>query len=309
MKILITGATGFIGSNIASYFLSKEHDIIAIGNGREKKAKGLEFNIIDSKFYDVDISKFGSIDVLVHEAAIADTRIQNESEMNFVNKEASARLFEDARECGCRKIVYASSTAVYGSSQTPFVEGRGEIPLNPYGKSKLSLDQWVREWSVQHPETTIVGLRYCNVFGPGENHKGKMASMVYQLSQQMIKGNPKIFKWGEQERDHIYIKDVVRATARFALKAKQSSIVNCGTGNPVSFNQIISVLNEILGLNRKPEYIDNPNPLTYQNNTTCDLGLAKRMIGFEAEYTFKNAVRDYYSTGALTSPQISGFYP
>ncbi|MBU90229.1 hypothetical protein CMO94_01700 [Candidatus Woesearchaeota archaeon] len=142
----------------------------------------------------------------------------------------------------------------------------------------------------------IVGLRYFNVFGPNEKHKGKPASMIYHLSKQIKAGKkPRIFKQGEQKRDHIYVKDAVDATIK-AVDAKKSCIVNLGTGIATDFNELIKVLNEVLGTNFEPEYFDMPyDPKTYQSSTQADTKKAEELLGFKAEWDLKKGIKDYFN--------------
>ena len=122
--------------------------------------------------------------------------------------------------------------------------------------------------------------------------------MIYQLAQQMKTGNPRLFEFGEQERDFIYVKDVVRANL-LALEAKESCVVNCGSGSATSFNKLIELLNKTLGLDRVPEYITNPIAGTYQNQTLCDMELANRMLGFVPEVPFEEGIKSYAASGTL----------
>jgi len=301
-RAVLAGATGFIGSNLLRYLDYKYH-VVAIGRDRENKLDRFDGEVINAPFHKVNWDHIGSTDILFHQAAITDTTITEESEMLYVNVEASTELFRKAIENGCKRIVYASSTAVYGNSPAPFVEGEGEEPLNVYGRSKLLLDQEAMKLAEENPEVKIVGLRYCNVYGPGESYKGKNATMVYQLAQQMLHGNPRIFKDGEQKRDHIYIQDVVRANL-YAAKARKSCIVNCGTGQAVSFNQMLEILGDVLGIKRETEYLDNPYDF-FQNHTECNMDRAKEMIGFTPHFSFSRGVRDYYDSGKLTEAPTS----
>jgi ADP-L-glycero-D-manno-heptose 6-epimerase len=114
----------------------------------------------------------------------------------------------------------------------------------------------------------------------------------------MQKASPKLFKFGDQKRDYIYVKDVVKANI-LASKAKESCIVNCGSGTATSFNKIVEQLNFILGMNRNPEYIENPFQGAYQNHTECDMSLAKEKIGFVPGYSFEKGLKDYYDSGFL----------
>ena len=138
----------------------------------------------------------------------------------------------------------------------------------------------------------IVGLRYFNVYGPREAHKGTPASMIYLLSRQMKAGQrPRIFKHGEQQRDFVYVKDIV-AGSILALQAKESGIYNLGSGQARSFNELVDILNRSLGTDLKPDYIDNPHA-HYQNFTQADLTRVRQSLGFEPKYPLEAGVADY----------------
>jgi ADP-L-glycero-D-manno-heptose 6-epimerase len=144
----------------------------------------------------------------------------------------------------------------------------------------------------------LVGLRYCNIYGPRESHKSTRATMIYQMAQQMQKANPKLFRNGEQTRAYAYVKDIVRANL-LAAEASESCIVNCGYSSATSFNRLVEILNDVLGLQREPEYMDNPFEGNYQDNTTCDMTLAKEKLGYEPEFDIEAGIRDYYASGWL----------
>jgi ADP-L-glycero-D-manno-heptose 6-epimerase len=299
MRALVTGGTGFIGSNIALELVKEGYDVVITGNESEQKLPDFKGKILQPSFIGIDWEEIGQIDVLFHEAAINDTQFQDRKEIFRVNVESSKKLFEYAIEHGCKHIVFATSTATYGNEPAPYVEGKTkQLPLNPYAESKVEMEKIAMDLAKKNPQVIFVGLRYCNVYGPRENHKGKRATMIYQLAQQMIKGDPEIFKDGEQKRDYIYVKDVVRANI-LAAKVKESCIVNCGSGKATNFNNIIKELNKVLGLDRKPRYIDNPYGSNYQNYTECDMTLAKKKIGFASEYSFEKGLKDYFDSGFL----------
>lgn len=303
MKILVTGGTGFVGSNIASELIAKGHEVVITGNEAEQRVNGVA-KLIQPGFLGIDWDAVGTPDVIFHEAALNDTISLDVREMMRGNFEASKVLFEYSAKMGVKRIVYASSTAIYGDVPAPYHEEGSVHPLNPYGESKLAFDIWAMEFARMHPEMLIVGLRYCNVYGPGESHKGVRASMIWQLARQMKTKNPKLFKSGEQKRDYIYVKDVVRANllasgiAEGAI-ANESCIVNCGSSEATSFNDVIIMLNEIMGLHRTPEYIENPYADRYQNFTLCDMTMAKEKIGFVPTYDIKEGIRDYARNGLL----------
>jgi ADP-L-glycero-D-manno-heptose 6-epimerase len=300
MKILVTGGTGFVGSNLTMALIAEGHEVLITGNEAEQKVKGIS-KLIQPGFLGIDWEAIGNVDAVFHEAALNDTTSLDTREMMRGNLEAGKALFEYAVSHGAKHIVYASSTAVYGDVEPPYKEDGPVHPLNPYGESKLEFDKWVMEFAKKHPETIIVGLRYCNVYGPGEMHKGSRSSMIRQLAMQMVHGNPKLFKDGEQERDYIFIDDVVEANL-LALKASESCIVNCGSGSATTFNNIVGILNEVMNTERTIEYIDNPYVDRYQNFTLCDMSLAKEKIGFVPDYDIKKGIEAYAKTGLMTAP-------
>ena len=296
MRILVTGGTGFIGSNIVAALIKLGHDVIITGHDSEQKIPGFKGTMLQPSFVGLDWNALGHLDAVVHEAAINDTQSRNVSEMIRANVDSSLALFEYAAKQGCKNIVYASSTAVYGKGPAPYMENQELHPLNAYAESKKQLEEEASLFAKANPEITCLGLRYCNVYGPGESHKGNRASMIYQLARQMRTGNPRLFKYGEQRRDYIYVRDVVSANMR-ALEAKKSAIVNCGSGISMSFNDLVRILNGVLGTDRTPEYFDNPIEPAYQNHTECDMSLAKETIGFIPKYDIERGIRDYMRSG------------
>ena len=154
------------------------------------------------------------------------------------------------------------------------------------------MDNLARRETAASNDWNIVGLRYFNVYGPREAHKGVPASMILHLSRQMKEGKrPRIFKFGEQQRDFVYVKDIVQGTLR-AMEAKESGIYNLGSGRPRSFNELIAILNKSLGTNFEPEYFDNPHA-HYQNLTEADLTNVRKALGYEPQFSIEDGVADY----------------
>ncbi|MBI2663491.1 NAD-dependent epimerase/dehydratase family protein [Candidatus Woesearchaeota archaeon] len=244
MRALVTGGTGFIGSNLTEELIRLGYEVVITGFDNELKIDNFNGKFITGDLSEINFDKIGYVDVVFHQAANNDTTLLDRNKMFMDNLDSSKRLFDWAIKNDCKSIVYASSTAIYGNVEAPFKEDGIKNPLNPYAESKLLLDNYVQQL-IKKQEINIVGLRYCNVYGKGEGYKGKRATMIYQLVQQMIKGNPRLFKFGEQKRDYIYVKDVVKANL-LASKSKESCIINCGSGRDYSFNYIVDVLNRIL---------------------------------------------------------------
>jgi ADP-L-glycero-D-manno-heptose 6-epimerase len=144
----------------------------------------------------------------------------------------------------------------------------------------------------------IVGLRYSNVYGPGEAHKGKLASMIHQLARQMRAGKrPRIFSAGQQKRDFVYIDDAVQANLK-AMHARESGVYNAGAGRSWSFNELVEELNRALGTKLKPDYFDNPYGFT-QDWTETDQTLAKQKLGYEPQFDLRRGIDAYQESGKL----------
>jgi len=298
-SFLITGGAGFIGSNLvmALQGMLPEGRLTVIDDFRSgdfKNLTGFKGDLIAANLVDLDWRRqFGDehFDAIFHLASITDTTIHDQFVQVHDNVESFRRLLDFAQSTHTR-VIYASSASVYGTTTEPSNESDGVAPANAYAFSKAIMDNLaarrihdVREW-------VIIGLRFFNVYGPREAHKGMPASMVYHLSRQMMAGNqPRIFKHGEQKRDFVYVKDVVDGMIR-ALDAYQSGIYNLGSGEAHSFNELVTVLNDSLGTNLKPEYIDNPHG-HYQNFTEADLNRVQGALGYKPQFTLETGVKDY----------------
>ena len=230
-------------------------------------------------------------DAIFHLASITDTALHDQFAQVHDNVESFRRLLNFAQPNRTR-VIYASSAATYGAASAASVETNGAAPANVYAFSKAIMDNLARRAARDSQDWIIVGLRYFNVYGPREAHKGVPASMVYHLSRQMKAGQqPRIFKQGDQKRDFVYVKDIVEGSIG-ALDAKQSGIYNLGSGHARSFNELIDVLNRSLGTDFKPDYIDNPHE-HYQNFTQADLAQVRQSLGYEPKFSLETGVADY----------------
>ncbi|HLC49989.1 MAG TPA: ADP-glyceromanno-heptose 6-epimerase [Candidatus Nanoarchaeia archaeon] len=290
-KMLVTGGAGFIGSNLVLKLEEIGHEAVVLDNfliGNMKNLHGFKGKVI--KGNESELSKIkNDFDAVFHQAAITDTTITDKDEMFGNNVEGFKKIITF---CGKNnsKLVYASSAAVYGACKTPMKEDQELSPLNVYGQSKMEMDKIAK---ASYKKGTLVGLRYFNVFGPREKFKGKMASMIYQLALQMKSGKrPRIFKHGEQERDHVYVKDIVKANLK-AMEYNGFEIFNAATGTKTSFNHIVDCLNKTLHTNLKPEYFDNPYTGKYQDTTVADMGKSEKALGFKHDYSIEEGIKDY----------------
>ncbi len=263
MKLIVTGAAGFIGSNIIKGLNARGiDDIIAVDDLTEgDKFKNLaDLQIADyvdaEDFYDLFAEgAFGDVEAVFHEGACSDTMEPDGKYMMDNNYTLSCELFHACQEQGTR-LLYASSAATYGGSDTFSEVPEFEKPLNVYGYSKLLFDQRLRREIGQRFENAtsqVAGFRYFNVYGPREQHKARMASVAYhQFNQYLSDGKVKLFGEyggygaGEQMRDFVFIDDVVAVNLWFLDRPEKSGIFNLGTGKAQPFNDVaISVINSL----------------------------------------------------------------
>lgn len=308
--IIVTGGAGFIGSNIVKELNRRGRtDLLVIDDLKDgqnyRNLRGLQF--IDYQHKDdflqsIENDDFDGtdIDAVFHEGACSDTMEYDVNFMMRTNYEYSKLLLHF---CLQHRIpfLYASSASTYGAGKNGFREGdECEDALNPYAFSKLLFDRYVRQ-VVPEAHSQIVGLRYFNVYGPQEHHKGKMASIFYQLVDQIQEtGKARLFKGtdgyadGEQRRDFVYVKDVVRVNLWFWENRGPSGIYNCGTGHAHSYNEAAKAVIEALGKG-EIAYREFPAILRgkYQNFTEADPTHLLN-AGYDGGFTeMEAAVREY----------------
>ena len=299
LNLLVTGGAGFIGSNLVLELQQRfpNSRLTVIDDFRSGDFKNLAGYRGD--FVAADLAKlnwgeqFGEekFDAIFHLASITDTTNHDQFEQTHDNVESFRRLLEFARP-GQTRVIFASSASIYGATTEASAESTVAAPANIYAFSKAIMDNVATRLAGENPDWIIVGVRYFNVYGPREAHKGVPASMIYHLSQQMRAGQrPRIFKHGEQRRDFVYVKDVVDGTIR-ALDAKASGIYNLGSGQARSFNELIFILNRSLQTNLQPDYFDNPHA-HYQNFTQADLTRAHEALGYAPQFPLEAGVADY----------------
>ena len=270
MKIIVTGAAGFIGSNLIKGLNARGIDnIIAVDDltDGDKFRNLADLQIADyvdaGDFYDLFAEgAYGRVEAVFHEGACSDTMELDGKYMMDNNYTLSCELFQSCQAQGTR-LLYASSAATYGGSDTFRESPEFERPLNVYGYSKLLFDQRLRrELGAQFERATtqVAGFRYFNVYGPREQHKGRMASVAFhQFNQFRADGKVKLFGDyggygpGGQKRDFVFIDDVVAVNLWFLDNPGKSGIFNLGTGRAQPFNDVaIAVVNTL----RKADHVE-----------------------------------------------------
>jgi ADP-L-glycero-D-manno-heptose 6-epimerase len=291
--IVITGGFGFIGSNLVRALNARGRSDILVVDDLSDGRKSL--NLADCQISDYLDSReslqkldsargFGAdVEVIYHLGACSDTT-QWDGRLMMEQNFRYSKAVLDYSIATRTPFVYASSAAVYGKSRKFAEVGSNEKPLNMYGYSKLAFDQHVRSKQKSF-NSTVIGLRYFNVFGMGESHKLKMASVIWHFYNQLagsgllrLFGASHGYSAGEQRRDFISVDDVVKVTLWASIQSPDASgIYNCGTGNSLSFNEVAGQIIKSEGKG-EIEYVEFPEELenAYQAFTEADLSSLRR---------------------------------
>ncbi len=306
---VVTGGAGFIGSNLVRALIDRGHDDVIVVDDLEDGHKFA--NIADLAIADyLDKDEFherltsgkglaADIKTIFHQGACSVTTEWDGRYMMKNNYAYSRDLLHYCLE-NAVPYIYASSAAVYGGSKQFVEDPLFEKPLNVYGYSKLAFDRYVRRVA-DKPDSQVVGLRYFNVYGPREQHKGSMASVAFHFNNQLLEdGEARLFTGsdgygdGEQLRDFVYVEDVCNVNLWFLDHPDVSGIYNTGTGRAQTFNDVARA---VIGWHGKGKirYIPFPEHLegAYQSHTEADL-TQLRASGCDTEFrTVEQGVRDY----------------
>ena len=314
---VVTGAAGFIGSKLVEGLNRRGiTKVIAVDNLQHSdKFRNLAHceiaDYVDQAEFIAHLDRYeGAVDALFHQGACSDTMESDGRYMMENNYEYSKRLLEWCQHEEV-PLIYASSASVYGAGPEFREERRCEKPLNVYGYSKFLFDQYVR--GILGKNTAqVAGFRYFNVYGPNEQHKGRMASVAYHAYHQLLgSGRVKLFVGsggygnGEQKRDFVYVEDVVDVNLWFLEHRNVSGVYNCGTGRAQTFNELAAaVINAVQGTKLSVqemahksliEYVAFPPGLIdkYQSFTQADLARL-RAAGYQAPFrTVEQGVAAY----------------
>ena len=293
-KLAITGGAGFIGSNLAEAF-ARENEIVIIddlSSGKQENLEGINVRLVKGSILDLKLLKsaFQDADCVFHEAAIASVQrsIQDPIWTERVGTEGTLNVLVAARDSGVRKVVFASSAAVYGdSSELPKREEMCADPKSPYAVSKMVGEHHCKVFRDLYGLETVV-LRYFNVFGPRQDPSSEYSGVISRFISTLIRGEqPVIFGDGEQTRDFVYVKDVVHAN----ILASRSGcgIFNIASGRRTSLNELASLIGKILECDVQPEH-DDPRPGDIRDSL-ADISRA-RDIGYKPETSLEDGLAE-----------------
>jgi len=292
-RVLVTGAAGFIGSNVANY-LSTHNDVIGLDDLSFGVTDHLDDTVsfVEADVLDEDLP--ADVDVLIHLAALSSRQMlaENPREGARVNVEGFVNTVEQVLNEGCDTIVYASTSSIY-DNDTP---GREDDPVSAdtgYEASMLSRERYAEHYEETHDDLAIAGTRFFSVYqgyGGAEDHKGTYANTVSQWAEKMADGErPVLWGDGTQTRDYVHVSDVVRAIELIADE-RLSGVYNVGTGTNYSFNETVDLLNGALGTDIDPVY--EPVPLSnYNYQQRAAPSKLQDATGWKPEISFEEGVR------------------
>ncbi|KYH42065.1 MAG: nucleoside-diphosphate sugar epimerase [Candidatus Bathyarchaeota archaeon B26-2] len=292
MRILVTGGCGFIGSNLVERLVEDGYSVTVFDNlssGNVENIKGLEV-----EFYN---KPYSYLSTLPRFDAIFHLGIPSSSPMYKANPLLVGEAINDmitvleyARKTGC-KVVYASSSSIYNGNKVPYREDMPIYVTDYYTECRYAVERLAKLYNILHGVRSV-GMRFFSIYGPREEYKGRYANIVSQFLWSMLKDEPPvIFGDGNQTRDFTHVRDVVDALMLAMEKDLECEVFNVGTGVSHSFNEVVEMLNRLLGKDIKPVY--KPNPIkNYVYHTLADTSKAEKVLGFKAKITLEEGLSE-----------------
>ena len=291
MRFVVTGGAGFVGSHLVQLLIKNNHEVIVIDNLHTGKKENLESMIDKIEFQKIDIRNYESmknilknIDGVFHQAAltVVQDSFSNPKEYYDVNVQGTENIFKLSIE-NKFKVVYASSSSVYGHKQKmPIKENMETKPINPYGQTKLECEYLFEKYSKLGG--SIIGLRYFNIFGKGQTVE--YAGVITKFIERLKEGKaPIIFGKGSQIRDFISVDDIAKANLMAMNCNKSNLLVNIGSGKAISILELANMMIKISGIELNPTFTKSLQGDIEKSH--ADISLAKKSFGWKPEITLQ----------------------
>ena len=297
-KVLITGGAGFIGSNLVRELLERGDDVRVLDNystGNRRNIAGLDVEVVEGELrsYERVHNAVRGVEIVFHLGALGSVprSVQDPLTSSAVNIEGTLNVLLAARDEGIRRVVFTSSSSIYGvSNPLPLIETMPPDPISPYGVAKLAAERYCVSFSRVYDLETVV-LRYFNVFGPHQDPTSQYAAVVPLFITAIAEGEPvTIFGDGEQLRNFTFVANVVAATAAAgAAPEANGRIINVAAPAPASVNTLADTIGEILGKPVERRFApERPGDI---RDSWADVSEAKRLLGFEAKVGLEEGLR------------------
>ncbi len=302
-RYLVTGGAGFIGSNLVEALLKRGHSVRVLDNFSTGKRENLAAFIDDIELVEGDLTDpadvqraADGIDVVLHQGAIPSVprSIEDPISSNKANVTGTLNLLVAARDAGVGRVVYASSSSIYGDQAVdqPKVETMLPMPISPYAVDKLSGEHYCQVFHAAYGLETVA-LRYFNVFGPRQDPSSTYAAVIPKFITALLRGDaPTIYGDGEQTRDFTYIGNVVEGNLLAATAPAEKAagqVMNLATGDQTSLNELVTLLREFTGCDIAPVYLD-PRPGDIKHSL-ANVGKAHQRLGYETTVPFREGLQ------------------
>lgn len=314
-RILITGGAGFIGSNACNILNKRGYEVISLDTlalGREQNLDaGLAFIKGDVGCKE-DLERVGHVDYIIHLAGASSAPMfaENLQESMRNNILGYVTLLEFARTIGVKKVLFASTSSIYGNNPLPLTENQMVVPPNFYSVAKHCLEEISYVYH-QVFGTEIIGFRFMSIYGPHEEHKGRFANLVSQFIWGVEQGKqPVIYGDGKQTRDFTNVRDVVSAFALAITSAKQFgfTIFNVGTASSISLQGLVAMISGVIGREIVPIYVPNPVSSGYVLMQQADLSRIEGELDYTPAITLVEGITEiisYRKAGPIDPPSLS----
>ncbi len=300
-KVVITGGAGFIGSNLVKHLVKEKNHVVVIDDlstGYLKNIQDLverrKIDFVKGSITDCNLLQdiFRGSDFVFHQAALASVprSIKDPVQTNLVNVQGTVNVLVAAKDCSVRKVLYASSSSVYGDTPTlPKTEAMTPNPLSPYAVSKLAGEYYCQVFSRVF-NLPVVALRYFNVYGPSQDPSSEYAAVIPRFITSVMKGaSPVIYGDGEQTRDFTFIADVIQANIR-AAESSATGVFNAAAGGSISINALAQSVMSICK-KRVPIVYETARPGDIKHSF-ADSSKAKKAFGYEPTYDIQKGLQE-----------------
>ncbi|WP_324758990.1 NAD-dependent epimerase/dehydratase family protein [Haloarcula sp. GH36] len=293
-RVLVTGGGGFIGSNLANS-LAADNDVIVVDDGYLGTPTNVseEVEYVERSVVEDDLPT--DVDVVFHLAALSSYQMHEDNPTHGarVNVEGFVNTVEQARDDGCDTVVYASTSSIYGSQTAPSPEEMDVTVNTGYEASKMARETYA-EYFHNHYDLSLAGMRFFSVYqgyGGAEEHKGEYANVIAQFADDMANGEPPVlYGDGTQTRDFTHVTDIVRGLEQ-AADHELNGVYNLGTGDAYDFLTVVEMLNDELGTDIDPEFVENPIPEDVYVHDTCgDYSKINEATGWEPQISFEDGI-------------------
>jgi len=306
-RVLVTGGAGFIGSNLANS-LAADNDVVVVDDCYLGTPANLDDSVTFHERSVLDDDLPTDVDVVFHLAALSSYAMHEDDPRTGarVNVEGFVNVVEQAHDEGCDTVIYASTSSIYGSQAEPSPESMDVTVNTGYEASKMARERYAEYFS-SHYDFSMAGLRFFSVYqgyGGAEEHKGEYANVIAQFADDMANGEaPVLYGDGTQTRDFTHVSDIVRGIV-LAAEHELDGVYNLGTGEAYSFNTLVEMLNDELGTDIEPEYVENPIPEdVYVHDTYADSSKIREVTGWEPVITFEEGIERVCAQYTDTVPQ------